>query len=124
MKKVWVHVPAACSLAILSMAFLGSFGFFNEAKAKCSTNACLSGQASCLGWCDAHNKTPLSQTICANKCGDYWHDGKSIGKDPTHPSGPPDKGVGPVKLKNPPTTVSNPNTPPPPPFQIRERGHK
>ena len=115
-----IKLPAALSLAFLSIAFLVSSSFFNEVNAKCSTNKCQNGYASCLGWCDAHNQTPKSQTICANKCGDYWHDGASIGKDPTKPPGPPRK-VDPGELKKPPTTVSNPNAPTKPPAQIRSK---
>jgi hypothetical protein len=123
MIKFRIRLPVVLSLAILSIAFVISWGFFNEATAKCSTDKCLGGYASCLGWCSAHNKTPKSDGACSVKCGDYWHDGASIGRDPTNPSGPPRK-VDPGKLKNPPTTVSNPNTPTQSPPQIRERQHK
>jgi hypothetical protein len=123
-----VKVPVVCSVAVLSVACLGSFGFFNEAKAICN-DKCFAGFTACLAWCDAHNKTTKSQGQCAARCDRYWGSGKnpqsiSVPPHPSNPSGPPDKGVGPGKLKNPPTTVSNPNAPTQPPFQIRDRGRK
>jgi hypothetical protein len=109
-KHFRVKVSTACSWAILSVAFIGVFGFFNDAKAICSTTACWNGLSNCFAYCDAHNKTPKSQTICANKCGDYWQNGASIGRDPSNPSGPPRVSVGQV----PPTTVSPPTHRAPP----------
>jgi hypothetical protein len=124
MMKFRKNLPVVFSLAFLSFAFLVSFGVLNEAKAaKCDTNACLTGYGNCLGWCGTHNKTTRSQGICSVKCGDYWQDGKSLAKDPTKPSGPPRK-VDPGRLKNPPTTVSNPNAPTRPPTEIREKQKK
>jgi len=124
--KFPIKLPAVLLLAALSLAFLGSFGFFNEAKAICKNN-CFTGLIACLTWCEQHNKTNKSKGICSAKCDAYWDTGKSsqsIGRpNPTNPSGPPNKGVGPVKLKNPPTTVSNPNSPQPP-LQIQERRKK
>ena len=118
----WSKVLAHAALA---SAFVVSFGAFTEAWAICN-NKCTTGYHACQDWCTAHNKTFNSQLKCSIRCDDYWLSGKnpqSISVPP-HPSNPPDKGVGPGKLKNPPTTVSNPNTPPPPPFQIRSRGRR
>ena len=124
MIKFQIRLPVVLSLAVLSIAFLVSFGFLTEAWAKCSTDACLTGYGNCLGWCSTHNKTSQSDGACSIKCGDYWRDGRSLQRDPSNPSGPPRKVVGPGKLKNPPTTVSNPNAPTQSPPQIRERQHK
>jgi hypothetical protein len=103
-------LPAVLSLAVLSVAYLVSFGFFNEANAIC-TNACQTGMHACLDWCNAHNKTNRSQAICSFKCADYWLSGKnpqSIGRsDPVNPT----DGITPPRLKNPPTTVSDPTPP-------------
>ena len=115
---------AVLSLATLSFAFLVSFGFLNEAKAIC-TNKCQTGLTACSNWCLEHNKTGASILKCNAKCDAYWNSGKnpqSIGR-PSPPNSPPRK-VNPGKLKNPPTTVSNPNSPTPPPPQIRERQKK
>jgi|SRR6185437_8461387 hypothetical protein len=121
-KPCTTKLPAVLSPAALSFAFLVSFGFFNDAKALCNTNSCLNGYVACLSWCENHNKTNKSKGVCSAKCGDYWHDGASIGRSSQpNPPGPPRKVVGPGKLKNPPTKVSNPNTPTPPPEQIRTR---
>jgi hypothetical protein len=105
MIKPWtIKSSAVLSLAVLSFAFLVSFGFFNEAKAICSTDACLNGYANCLGWCSAHNKTAKSDGACSIKCGDYWHDGASIGRsNPPNPFGPPR-----IATPVPPTTVGPP----------------
>ena len=117
---------AVLSLATLSFAFLGSFGFLNEAKAIC-TNKCQTGLNACSTWCLEHNKTGASILKCNEKCGDYWNSGRnpqSIGRPgPPNPSGPPRK-VDPGKLKKPPTTVSNPNAPTQSPVQIRTRQKK
>jgi hypothetical protein len=77
-----------------------------------------------MDWCNdpANNKTTNSIVKCEDKCTAYWESGKnpqSIGRSDPNPSGPPRKVV-PGKLKNPPTTVSNPNSPQPP-LQIREK---
>jgi hypothetical protein len=111
--------------AVLAIAFLVSFDFFTEAKAACKTDSCMTGYINCLTFCENNNKTNKSKGICSVRCGDYWHDGASAkkGSDPTNPSGPP-RNVGPGKLKNPPTTVSNPNSPTQPPEQIREKQKK
>jgi hypothetical protein len=99
------------SAAILAIAFLVSFGFFTEAKAICNSTACLNGYTSCLLWCENHNKTNHSKGVCSVNCGDYWHDGASLEHgNPSNPSGPP-RYVGPGRVKNPPTTVSNPTPP-------------
>ena len=125
MTKLRIKLPAVLLLATLSFAFLVSFGFLNEAKAIC-TNKCQTGYLACLDYCSAHNAnfTP-GLAKCANRCQKYWDSGKnpqSIGR-PGPPNSPPRK-VNPGKLKNPPTTVSNPNSPTPPPPQIRERHKK
>jgi len=117
------------SLATLSFACLVSFGFLTAAWAlnNC-TGKCVDGEVACMDWCNAHNKTSSSHFKCTAKCEAYWESGKnpqSIGRSgPPNPSGPPRKGVGPVKLKNPPTTVSNPNSPTTPLAQIRTRQKK
>jgi hypothetical protein len=126
MMKFESRLPAVLSPVALLFAFLLSFGVFNEAKAKCSTDACLTGWDNCLGWCNTHNKTNRSIGICSVKCGDYWTDGRSIaiGRPNPDPSEPPRKvDPGKFRLKNPPTTVSNPNSPQPP-LQIQERRKK
>ncbi len=109
MTKFHIQLPTPFAGAVLSMAFLASFSFFSEAKAKCSTDACLTGYGNCLGWCSTHNKTAKSDGACSVKCGDYWHDGATLRQpnppDPTHGT------VGPGQV-NPPTTVSAPNPPP------------
>ena len=107
MIKLWTNkLPAALSLAVLSVACLVSFGFFNEAKAIC-TDKCQTGWLACFNWCHDHNKTPGSRIKCSAKCDDYWDSGRnpqSIGRpDPPSPSGPP-RIVTPV----PPTTVGPP----------------
>lgn len=125
MIKPWTTKPlAVLLLAALSFAFLVSFGFLTEAWAICNNN-CFAGFIACLDWCEHHNKTNKSKGICSAKCDAYWDSGKnpqSIGR--TNPPGPPRKGVGPVRLKNPPTTVSNPNSPTRPPTEIQERHKK
>jgi hypothetical protein len=116
-----IKLPTALSLAALSFAFLVSFGFFNEAKAICN-GKCNAGYVACQKWCTDHNNTLNSQLKCGQRCDDYWLSGKnpqSIGRSDPNQSEPPRK-VDPGKLKNPPTTVSNPNSPQPP-TQIREK---
>jgi hypothetical protein len=108
MTKSRNQLPLVFSRAVLSIAFLGSLSFFTEAKAKCSTDACLTGYGNCLGWCSTHNKTAKSDGACSVKCGDYWHDGASL-RQPNPPN--PSQGtVGPGRV-NPPTSVSDPTPP-------------
>jgi len=127
--KFPIKLPAVVSLAFLSIAFLGSFGAFTEARAIINCNTvCESGFDKCNKYCDTHNTYGgVKWSKCSLQCINYWHSGnnpQSKGRpNPTNPSGPPNKGVGPVKLKNPPTTVSNPNSPQPP-LQIQERHRK
>ena len=58
-----IKLPAVLSLAVLSIAFLGSFGFLNEAKAIC-TSKCLTGLNACSTWCMAPTKTGASILKC------------------------------------------------------------
>jgi hypothetical protein len=121
--KFPIKLPAVLSLAALSFAFLVLFGLLTEAWAACETSKCVTGWNNCQAWCEANNTSLKKRGICAARCDRYWQDGASKVSNPTNPSGPPNKGVGPVKLKNPPTTVSNPNSPQPP-LQIQERRKK
>jgi hypothetical protein len=117
-------LPAVLSLVALSFAFLGSFGLFTEAWAieNCN-NVCESGHTKCNIFCDSNNNIGGEKwKKCLAQCDKYWYSGKnpqSIGRSDPHPSEPPRK-VDPGKLKTPPTTVSNPNSPQPP-LQIREK---
>jgi hypothetical protein len=120
MTKFQIKLPVAVS--VLTIVLVVSIGFFNEAKAKC-TNKCQTGYLACLNWCSANNGnfTP-GLGRCSIGCQKYWDSGKnpqSIGR--SDPSYHPPRKVGPGKLKNPPTTVSNPNAPTKPPAQIREK---
>jgi len=97
---------AVLAQAFLSIALIGSFGFFTEAWAICS-NKCLDGWEACSNWCDAHNYRLTSKIKCYNQCAAYWNSGKnpqSIGRsDPPNPSGPPR-----IATPVPPTTVGPP----------------
>jgi hypothetical protein len=60
----------------------------------------------------SHNKTNNSQLQCLNKCSDYWLSGKnpqSLGMP--NPINPTNGTVVPGRLKDPPTTVSDPTAP-------------
>ena len=111
---------AVFAKAILSVAFLASLTFVAEARWKCD-DTCQRGFQACLDWCNSHNKTDASILKCGAQCNKYWGSGKnpqSIGRpDQTNPP----RKVDPGKLKNPPTTVTNPNAPTQPPAQIREK---
>ncbi len=100
-----LFLPAASSIA-----FLVSFSVIAEAAPNC-TGGCLTGVKACTDWCMAHNKTNNSQLQCLNRCSDYWLNGKnpqSLGFPPTNPT---NGTVGPGRLKDPPTTVSDPTPP-------------
>jgi hypothetical protein len=119
-----IKLPAALSLAVLSFAFLGSFGLFTEAWAieNCD-KVCESGHTKCNIFCDSNNNIGGEKwKKCLAQCDKYWYSGKnpqSIGRP--NPPNPPPRKVDPGKLKNPPTTVSNPNAPTKPPAQIRSK---
>jgi len=112
------------SRMVLAIVFLGWFSVFADADINCN-QTCRAGHSDCIGWCLLNNRTTKSADKCSAKCDAYWYSGKnpqSIGRpdrtNPTHGI------VGPVRLKNPPTTVSNPNSPTQPPPQIRTRQKK
>jgi hypothetical protein len=112
MIKLRIKLRAIFSLAVLSVVFLGSFGFFSDAWAIC-TNKCESGYNACLAFCDSRNITGSKKWFkCGMQCDKYWilsgTNPQSIGRgDPTNPTKKP----GPVQVK-PPTAVSPPTTPP------------
>jgi len=116
---------AIFSRMVLAIVFLGWFSVSADADNNC-TNKCSSGHADCVGWCLLNNKTTKSADKCSAKCDAYWYSGKnpqSKTSYPPNPSSAPPK-INPGKLKNPPTTISNPNAPTKPPAQIQERQKK
>ena len=125
MIEFWSKLPAVLSRMVLAIVFLSWFSVFADADTNC-TGKCATGHSDCIGWCLFNNRTTKSGEKCQARCDAYWYSGKnpqSIGRSDPHPSGPPRK-VDPGKLKNPPTTVSNPNAPTQSPPQIRERQHR
>jgi len=110
MIKSHIRFPVAFSQAVLSIGFLASFGFFTEAGAACSSQACVDGWGACVNWCTAHNKTNKSQGQCIHQCDVYWGQTATIGRpDPNPTHGP----AGPARA-NPPTTVGQPTPKPRP----------
>jgi hypothetical protein len=118
MTKSQMKLPVVFSLAVLSFAFLVSFGFLTDAWAiwKCDS-VCLDGFDACRDWC-AKNRTGDAKVRCNLQCQHYWLSGKnpqSIGRPPPPPPPPPCEGIH-CTLRNPhpPTTVGPPTRKPRP----------
>jgi hypothetical protein len=99
------------SRTVLAIVFLSWFSVFADADTNC-TGKCASGHSDCIGWCLLNNRTTKSGEKCQAQCDAYWYSGKnpqSIGRP--NPTNPTNGTVGPGRLKNPPTTVSDPTPP-------------